>query len=84
MKDCEVAEKLSHSCVLGRGENVKGSHSNGCTSSGQGCSDKDRTRDEDMEFWRKDLEGWIKLKAEYAHFLEQISEFDQILWTILP
>ncbi|KAF7127567.1 hypothetical protein RHSIM_Rhsim11G0051100 [Rhododendron simsii] len=77
VRDCEEAEKLSHSRVLGSCENVKGYHADGCTSSGQGCGNKDSTRDEDLEFWRKS-------KAEYAHLLEQISEFDQILQTVLP
>ncbi|KAI8531042.1 hypothetical protein RHMOL_Rhmol11G0107100 [Rhododendron molle] len=97
VRDCKEAEKLSHNRILGSGENVKGNHADGCSSSGQGCSNKDSTRDEDSEFWRKalefwreglefwkeDLEFWRKSKAEYAHLLEQISEFDQILRTFL-
>ncbi|KAI7986274.1 hypothetical protein LOK49_LG14G00212 [Camellia lanceoleosa] len=36
VNDCDVAEKLSNSCVLGKGVGVKGKDLNGCTSSGQG------------------------------------------------
>lgn len=82
----QVAEKLSDSPILVRGENVKGNHSNGSTSSGQGCCNKERTRDEDLEnleFWRNEKQYWRNEKADYAHWLEKISEWDQILGTIL-
>ncbi|KAL7179487.1 hypothetical protein ACSBR1_042807 [Camellia fascicularis] len=74
VNNCEVvAEKLSHSRVLGRGVGVKGKDLNGCTSSGQG---KDCTRDEDYEA------ELIKRRAKSTEFLKQLSEMkDQLLQT---
>ncbi|CAL5362554.1 unnamed protein product [Camellia sinensis] len=68
VNDCDVAEKLSNSSVLGKGVGVKGKDSNGCTSSGQG----------------KDLEAdLIKMKAESAEGLKKLSQIKDMIMQII-
>ncbi|CAL5442252.1 unnamed protein product [Camellia sinensis] len=68
VNDCGVAEKLSNSCVLGKGVGVKGKDLNGCTSSGQG----------------KDLEAdLIKMKAESDEGLKKLSQIKDIIMQII-
>ncbi|XP_028070646.1 uncharacterized protein LOC114273077 [Camellia sinensis] len=68
VNDCDVAEKLSNSCVLGKGVGVKGKDLNGCTSSGQG----------------KDLEAdLIKMKAESDEGLKKLSQIKDIIMQII-
>ncbi|KAI7984834.1 F-box/kelch-repeat protein [Camellia lanceoleosa] len=68
MNDCDVAEKLSSSCVLGKGVGVKGKDLNGCTSSGQG----------------KDLEAdLIKMKAKSDEGLKKLSQIKDIIMQII-
>ncbi|CAL5445156.1 unnamed protein product [Camellia sinensis] len=68
VNDCDVAEKLSNSCVLGKGVGVKGKDLNGCTSSGQG----------------KDLEAdLIKMKAESDEGLKKLSQIKDKIMQII-
>ncbi|KAF7127651.1 hypothetical protein RHSIM_Rhsim11G0050800 [Rhododendron simsii] len=76
VNDCDVADKFSHDPVPGRGESMKGKHLNGGTSAGQGFCSKDCSVNEDLEFLRK-------MKAEYAETLENFSQMDQIVETII-
>ncbi|KAL7160952.1 hypothetical protein ACSBR2_041576 [Camellia fascicularis] len=68
VNDCDVAEKLSNSSVLGKGVGVKGKDLNGCTSSGQG----------------KDLEAdLIKMKADSAEGLKKLSQIKDMIMQII-